>query len=234
VTTPQYDPRTQPLAPSPTAEAGEAQREYVVQRLSDAFAADRISVDELDARLGMVYRATSLQQLGQLLEDPSNPGWSLEKPLPGARVAQEFAVPDRGVGFAFMGGFERGKGWVLPRHFKAMAVMGGVELDLRDARFAPGVSEIEVFAFWGGIEIIVPDGVRVESVGMAVMGGISVTSGETSLDDPDAPVLRISGLALMGGVEVSRKDRNRGREKRYRQALKRAEAAKGAGRRTRG
>lgn len=234
MSTPLYDPRTQPPAPSALADVAEGQREYVVQRLSEAFAADRISVDELDARLGQVYRATSLQQLGQLLEDPSNPGWSLEKPLPTARVAREYAVPDRGFGMAFMGGYERGKGWVLPRHFKAYAVMGGVELDLRDARFSPGVSEIEVFAFWGGIDIVVPEGVRVESDGMAVMGGISVDSGEASLDDPDAPVLRISGLALMGGVTVSRKDRNKGREKRYRQALKRAEAAKGVGRLTRG
>lgn len=223
MTTPQYDPRTQPLAPSPVTTVEDAQRTYVVQRLSEAFAADRLSMDELDARLGMVFRATTIQQLGQLLEDPANPGWSLEKPIPGARVAQEFAVPERGVGMAFMGGFARGRGWVLPRHFKAMAVMGGVELDLRDARFGPGVSEVEVFVLWGGVEILVPDGVRVESVGMAVMGGFSIKSGEASLDDPDAPVLRISGFALMGGVDVNRKDRNHGSEKRYRQALKRAE-----------
>ena len=95
MTTPQYDPRTQPPVPSPLADPGESQRDYVVQRLSEAFAADRISVDELDARLGMVYRSTSLQQLGQLLEDPANPGWSLEKPLPTARVAEELQGGDR-------------------------------------------------------------------------------------------------------------------------------------------
>ena len=70
-------------------------------------------------------------------------------------VAQEFAVPERGVGAAIMGGFQRGTGWVLPRHFKVVAVMGGIELDLRNARIAPGVSEIEVFALMGGVEVLV-------------------------------------------------------------------------------
>lgn len=223
MTTPRYDARTQPLPSSSLSAVGEAERNYVAQVLSEAFAADRISVEELDDRLASMYRATNTQQLGQLLVDPRDPVRSLAQPENASRVAQEFAVPARGVGAAIMGGFQRGAGWVLPRHFKAIAIMGGAELDLRDARIAPGVSEIEVFTLMGGVEVLVPDGVRVEVVGMAVMGGFSVNSSAASLDDPNAPLIRISGLAIMAGVDVKRKDKNRGNQKRYEQALRRAE-----------
>ncbi len=223
MTTPRYDPNTQQLAPAESYGVTELQRAQVIQRLADAFAADRISMDELDARLTRLYQARTLAQLDELLEDPSSPGMSIERPAAAARPAQEFALPDRGVGIAVMGGFERAEGWVLPRHFKAVAVMGGVKLDLRDARIAPGVSEIEVLAVWGGVEIWVPDGVRVEVVGMAVMGGFEAKSGLSSLDDPNAPVLRISGFVLMGGAEIKRKERARKNERRYVEALERAE-----------
>lgn len=223
VTTPRYDSRTQPLASSSLSAVGEAERTYVAQVLSEAFAADRISVEELDDRLAMMYRAATTEQLGQLLADPRDPARSLAQPDTASRIAEEFAVPARGVGAAIMGGFQRGAGWVLPRHFKVVAVMGGVGLDLRDARIAPGVSEIEVFTLMGGVEILVPDGVRVEVVGMAVMGGFDVQSGTAGLDNPHAPLLRISGLAIMAGVEVKRKDKGRVNQKRYEQALGRAE-----------
>ena len=215
--------RTQPLVSPALSEVGESERNYVTKVLSEAFAADRISVEELDDRLALMYRATTAQQLGQLLADPRDPVRSLAQPGNASRIAQEFAVPARGVGAAIMGGIQRGAGWVLPRHFKAIAIMGGIELDLRDARIAPGVSEIEVFTMMGGVEVLVPDGVRVEVVGMAVMGGFSVNSSAASLDDPNAPLIRISGLALMGGVDVKRKDKGRGNQKRYEQALRRAE-----------
>ena len=223
VTTPRYDSRTQPLPSSSLQEIGESERNYVAKVLSEAFAADRLTVDELDDRLASMYRATTKQELGQLLADPRDPVRSLSQPENSSRIAQEFAVPERGVGAAIMGGIQRGAGWVLPRHFKAVAIMGGIELDLRDARIAPGVSEIEVFTMMGGVEVLVPDGVRVEVVGMAVMGGFGVNASAASLDDPNAPLIRISGLAIMGGVEVKRKDRGRGNQKRYEQALRRAE-----------
>jgi Domain of unknown function (DUF1707)/Cell wall-active antibiotics response 4TMS YvqF len=227
MTTPRYDPNTQQLVPAESYGVSEAQRAQVIQRLADAFAADRISMDDLDARLSRLYQVQTLAQLEQLLDDPSAPGVSLERPLSVARPAQNFALPERGVGIAIMGGYDRGEGWVLPRHFRAVAVMGGVKLDLRDARIAEGVSEIEVFTVWGGVEIIVPDGVRVEVVGMAVMGGFDAKSGLTALDDPNAPVLRVSGFALMGGVEIKRKDRGRKNERRYVEALERAERLRG-------
>ncbi len=223
MTTPRYDPQTQPLSAVTPGTITEAEREYVARILCEAFAADRLSVEELDFRLTAMYRATRAEQLGQLLADPQTPAGSLATAPTPSRLAQDFAVPERAVGAAIMGGFERGGGWVLPRHFKAVAVMGGVELDLREARIAPGVSEIEVFVLMGGVEVLIPDGVRVEVVGMAVMGGFSVKSSAQSLDDRDAPLLRISGFAAMGGVEVKRKDTARANQKRYEQALRRAD-----------
>lgn len=223
MTTPRYDARTQAPSPQAPTVVGDRERAYVVQLLSEAFAANRLSLEDLESRLTMVYQATTTPQLAQLLVDPSVSGGSLEHAMSGAGLAHDFAVPERGVGVAIMGGFERGAGWVLPRHFKAVAVMGGVQLDLREARIASGVSEIEVFTMWGGVEILVPDGVRVEVVGMAVMGGFSVKSSSASLDNPDAPLIRISGLALMAGVDVSRKEKSKKSEKRYAQALRRAD-----------
>lgn len=200
----------------------DAHRERVVQLLSTAFANDRLTMEQLDDRLASVYRAQSIAELELLLVDPADPTRSLAMEAGATRVASPGVVPARGVAMAIMGGFERQGPWIVPRHLRVMAVMGGGELDLREARLGPGITEIEIFSLWGGVEIIVPDGVRVDIVGMAFMGGFSVRGGGVT-DDPNAPVLRVSGLAIMAGVDVRRKDRGRKGEKRYRQALERAE-----------
>ncbi|MBY0492000.1 MAG: DUF1707 domain-containing protein [Gemmatimonadaceae bacterium] len=199
-----------------------AHRDRVVQLLSAAFANDRLSVEQLDERLAAVYRAQSQSELEWLLADPNDPNRSLAMDGVESRIAPAHIVPERGVAMAIMGGFERKGPWVVPRHLKITAVMGGGELDLREAKLSPGVTEIEIFSLMGGVEISVPAGVRVECVGMALMGGFSVHGGDLN-DDPNAPVLRISGFCVMAGVEVRRKDRNKKGEKRYIQALERAE-----------
>ena len=79
------------------------------------------------------------------------------------------------------------------------AIMGGVEVDLRKASIAEGPAVIDTFAFWGGIEIRVPDDWNVESQGIAVMGGFEDKS------DPPADAsktLIVKGVAIMGGVEI--------------------------------
>ncbi|MCA0377752.1 MAG: DUF1707 domain-containing protein [Gemmatimonadetes bacterium] len=213
MTSPQYAP----------VAVSSSQRERVAHILSMAFANDRISLEQLDERLGMVYRAQSQAELEMLLADPSDASRSLAWEAEGAaRIASPQIVADRGVLWGVMGGFERKGPWIVPRHLKITAIMGGGELDLREAKLGPGVTEIEIFALWGGVEIIIPDGVRVELVGMAFMGGLSVSGGDIS-EDPNAPVLRISGLVVMGGADVRKKNRTKKSEKRYLQALERAE-----------
>lgn len=210
------------LPATPSAPLSDVQRDYVVQVLSAAFATDRLSMEQLDERLSLVYGARSLGELEVLLADPAEPNRSLADATSVNRLAAEPVVPARGAALALMGGFERNGSWIVPRHLRVVAVMGGGELDLRQAKLGAGVTEIEIFTLWGGVDIKVPTGVRVEVTGMAVMGGFSV-SGAEATEDPHAPVLRISGLAIMGGVDIKHKGRDKHSEKRYLQALERAQ-----------
>ncbi|MDB4891006.1 MAG: hypothetical protein JWL61_2861 [Gemmatimonadetes bacterium] len=181
---------------------GAEEREVIAQELSLHFAADHLSMDELEERLSLVYGAPTSAQLHGLVADlPALDRRKLDSgnsPM----LAPSALVPNRGVVIAFMGGAERTGSWLVPRELKVWAALGGALIDLRDAKFAPGITEIDVTAFMGGVEIIIPRGVRVETIGAAVMGGFGSNAGDATALDPAQPVLRVTGLAIMGGVEV--------------------------------
>lgn len=215
--------RAQP-APSAT------DREAVMSALGDAYAADQLELDELERRMAAVYRATSHDALRDVLQglgraplvapergaQPRAAGFDGADGMPPAhltqraldmgyaRIARPDAVQPRAVVAAMFGGAVRKGSWVVPRQIKAIAVMGGVELDFREAQFADGVTELECYALMGGVDIKLPLGVRVEINGGGVMGGFSVSTDDAD-PGPDAPVLRISGFALMGGVDAKLK-----------------------------
>ena len=181
---------------------GADERELVAQELSLHFAADHLNMDELEDRLSLVYGAPTASQLQALVSDlpalDRNKLDSGNTPL----LAPSAMVPNRGVVIAIMGGAERKGSWLVPRELKVWAILGGASIDLRNAKFAPGVTEIDVTAFMGGVEITVPRGVRVETIGAGVMGGFGANAGDATALDPSQPVLRVTGLAIMGGVDV--------------------------------
>jgi len=80
----------------------------------------------------------------------------------------------------------------------ASAIMGGVELDLRNAVIKDEAT-LNVFAFWGGITLKVPEGWAVKSKITPVAGGIDI---KTKPVGKDAPVLYLTGDIIMGGVEI--------------------------------
>jgi predicted membrane protein len=83
---------------------------------------------------------------------------------------------------------------------EATAIMGGCEIDLRDCGSEGGPAEINTFAFWGGIEIRVPDDWEVQVKGLAILGGYG---DETRTGDGEGrKILVVSGTAIMGGVDV--------------------------------
>jgi len=82
------------------------------------------------------------------------------------------------------------------------AIMGGVELDLRGASTGGQEAIIDVFVWWGGVEITVPPDWAVSNQVVAIMGGADDQSSGTS----DAQHrLTVRGFVVMGGIEIKTK-----------------------------
>ena len=128
---------------------------------------------------------------------------------------------------SFLSSNEREGRWELPRHFRALAVMGNVELDLRDAIIGIGVSSIEAVAVMGNIEITVPPDVAVESDGDSLLGSFVVKyKGATPAAANGLRTIRITGTAYASSVEIIVKGPDEGMLARLKKmSLKRTLAA---------
>lgn len=119
----------------------------------------------------------------------------------GFRPAPKDLFGDRSRGFraiAFMSGNAPAIG---ARDFlggDAIAVMGGCDIDLRNAEIRGDEAVIDVLAFWGGISLRVPREWTVVSRVTPILGGMDDrTEGSTN-----GKRLIVRGSAIMGGVEV--------------------------------
>lgn len=106
---------------------------------------------------------------------------------------------------SFLSSTEREGRWQLPRRFRALAVLGNIELDLREAEVGYGVSVIEAVAFMGNIEITIPPEIAVECDGDTLMG--TFTLKYKGRANPSAAsrdrVVRVVGSAYAGSVAVN-------------------------------
>jgi Domain of unknown function (DUF1707) len=191
----------------------DADREQAAEVLRQAAGDGRISFDELDQRLDAAYKARTYGDLTEVTADLPAPGEPPPGPVatapgtfPPARIGGE---PGAGVSVAILGGVDRGGAWVVPPRHSVVAVLGGVQLDLREARFSQREVTIDVFTLMGGVDITVGDDVEVDVSGVGIMGGFDHRATGPGL--PGAPRVRVVGLALMGGVHVSRKPPTGGR-----------------------
>jgi hypothetical protein len=207
-------------------------REQTVQQLCLHFAKDHLEVAEFERRLDAAHRAADGGELARLLADlpalpvPAAAAPAGRAPATAAQGRPETADPaqvrSRQIVLAVMAGADRKGRWTPARRVFGLAIMGGTALDFRDAVLGPGVTEIYVVACMGGVEIIVPPWLAVETSGFALMGGFDQTDHLPAGQDPDAPRLRINGVALMGGIEVAvRLPGESSREARRREKLER-------------
>ena len=101
---------------------------------------------------------------------------------------------------AFLGGFEKK---VTSPDFKGgniTTVMGGAELDLRNATIKGEEAVLDLFVVMGGVELRVPEHWVVTMKGIPVMGGFS----DETRPPANAKTKRlvIQGTVVMGGVEI--------------------------------
>jgi predicted membrane protein len=102
-------------------------------------------------------------------------------------------------GLAVLGGVSRGNNSRAFRGGDLTAVMGGCDIDLRQAAI-DGEAVLDVFAMWGGIEIRVPDDWTVVGRVTPLMGGFEDKTRPPQGSSTHRLIVR--GFAIMGGIEV--------------------------------
>lgn len=213
-------------------------RQRTIDQLCEAFANDELKDVEFERRIDLAHRADTEEELTRLLH-----GLRAQVPAPVERtvpdadaggagsISTAASVREWGVSAGILGGTHQRGHWIAARRNVALGMLGGCTLDFREAALPTGVTEVHAFAFCGGVEVIVPPGLRVETSGIGVMGGFEHVQDSPAPAAEGAPTLRISGLACMGAVEVkvrlpgesAREAKRRVRERRRARRLERGE-----------
>jgi predicted membrane protein len=110
--------------------------------------------------------------------------------------------------FAALSGVKRVISATRFRGGEVTALMGGAQLDLRQATIPPGEeAALDFFLVMGGCEIFVPPTWTVTTPLVPIMGGIddkrlAPLPGGDSITGQAAPRLVLRGLIVMGGIEI--------------------------------
>ncbi|MFC6286168.1 DUF1707 domain-containing protein [Nocardioides sp. GCM10027113] len=184
----------------------DADRHRVADILREAAGEGRLDLEELDERLESTYAAKTYADLVPITADlpvrhddhPPVPRPQPAGPLvPAARHDSSVAI---------LGGCSRKGVWEVGPTHTAFAFCGGVDIDLREARFTSRETVINANAIWGGVDIYVNEWTNVVVEGVGIMGAFEQGRDKVAPQlRPDSPTIRVKGIALMAGVTVSRR-----------------------------
>jgi hypothetical protein len=198
------EPTPQPSDPS-QLRISDADRHKVAELLRDAAGEGRLDLEELDERLEATYAAKTYADLVPITIDLPTPG---EEPVttPVTRRETLPAATTYDSSLAILGGCTRKGAWLVPPRHQAFALLGGVDLDLREATFAARETVIYANAVMAGVDIIVDASTHVIVEGVGIMGAFEMARDKVPAElTADSPVVRVKGVALMAGVTVTRK-----------------------------
>jgi len=140
------------------------------------------------------------------LDLPGQQAAALALPVQGTTPSPVVDGPAAERHVAIMSGVDRKGVWTVPRELTIFAMMGGANLDMRQATFAAQEVVVTVNAFMGGADIIVGPHTNVVIEGVGIMGGYSGPSDRTPAElDATSPTVRVRGVAIWGGVSVERR-----------------------------
>lgn len=164
--------------------------------LADAAADGRLTPAEHTERVERAYRAKTLGELAVLTTDLVD------------QAAQPIRLDGRRTIAGVFGRDSRGGRWVVPDTLPVVAIMGEVELDLREALLQSGRTVIYATLILGTIHLIVPDGVSVQTSGTAVLTRKIARrqpgpASPASQPGPGQPVIELRTVGLGGTIKVT-------------------------------
>ncbi len=181
----------------------------MITLLAEAAGDGRLTLSEHSERAERAYSARTLGELAVLTADLAGP------------TAQPIRLDGRRPVAGVFGRERRDGRWVVPERLTVTAVFGEVVLDLREAILQSQRVTVLATVIGGTLELIVPEGVMVETTGTAVLSRQSGQGGpggqqpagppRAGLPQPEMPVIEVRTIALGGRVKIVRPRRSRWR-----------------------
>src|SRR4051794_11964263 len=126
--------------------ASDAERDATVERLREAAAEGRLTLEELADRIEAASKAVTRGELVPLTADL--PTTTAVAPVPKTPAIRA------------LGDIKRSGAWVVAdeNHFRTW--LGNIKLDLREAHISGNAIHIHARAVFGNVELLVPEGIQ--------------------------------------------------------------------------
>jgi DUF1707 SHOCT-like domain/Cell wall-active antibiotics response LiaF, C-terminal len=181
------------VSDQPLVRVSDADRERTVERLRDASAEGRLTLEEFVERMTSAYDARTSNELEKLVHDlPGQPGVQFES----RRRPTRFL-------FALLGSTEREGRIRVRRNVTCLMGLGNIDLDLRQATLEGDVVTVVALGAFGAMDVYVPEGVEVDLRGFSVFGHARAR-GNDAPPRPGTPLVRVYAFSLWAGIDVWR------------------------------
>jgi len=195
----------------------ETRRERVLERLTEAFSGDEISLEDYETRAAAAQHSRSLFDLDESLaglpviktsgaatragsqREAAKTGYSSAAP---AQRRTDPSLSGSSSVACIMGERQMNGDWIHSERVEAFTVMGSTQLDLRDTTLPEGRFRIEVFTVMGETKVIVPRNLPVRMNAFPFMGEARANRDVDQRIRPGEPFVEISGFILMGSLVV--------------------------------
>lgn len=184
----------------------DADRDRVAEVLREAAAEGRITLDELEERLDLVYAAKTYADLEPITADlptaSTAPAPPVGPPATAARTPDRRAGDGEALVIQAQGDSVTRKGrWRVPGRIEVNGKYGRTRLDFREAEFSTEVVEVHVDASWGEGDLILPEGATAQVDADASWFG-TLRSSVDSIRRPPNPHFVVTGKCQGGSLKV--------------------------------
>jgi hypothetical protein len=180
------------------------ERDQAAALLASRFADDVLSLEQFEERVAEVFRVGSRAELEALTADLAPAPVAMPAPALRSRHSPRGldGVPPHDRRFAILANLAHHSMSVAPRVLDVSAVFGNVELDLRNAKFFSGTTEIRVRAVCGHIAITLPAGTQLEQRASSILASVECAPTPLAWPRQGAPHVRLTGRAILSAVEI--------------------------------
>jgi hypothetical protein len=187
--------------------AFEERRQLALDRLTEAFASDLITMDGYEARVSAVQNAKAPEEVDEAVSGlPAAAPKGKRSPASRSGSALANPLDDRLHGEESVACIMSNKvlqgDWLSGDRISSFTLMGNTQIDLRDTALPPGRLKIEAFCMMGNLKVIVPRGLPVKLNAFPFMGNSHIDRDVDRRVNRGEPYLQIDGFSFMGNLVV--------------------------------